>query len=164
MAACGRAARPLRSVLTSAGTSPMAEAAPRRCRCNYAPSTRTRTAITWRHDPVREDQGQRLASGDPRLSLEERYGDHAGYVRAVTAAAANASRRASYFRSTRTRSSRKPPSAPFSCVEAYLRESTSGAVQTDRLHALFISRRLSACSQLSLRRNFRGAQSARAPE
>ena len=28
-----------------------------------------------------------MASGDPRLSLEERYADHAAYVRAVTAAA-----------------------------------------------------------------------------
>ena len=32
-------------------------------------------------------QAQRLASGDPRLSLEERYGTQAGYVAAVTAAA-----------------------------------------------------------------------------
>jgi hypothetical protein len=32
-------------------------------------------------------QAQRLASGDPRLSLEERYGSQAGYVAAVTAAA-----------------------------------------------------------------------------
>jgi hypothetical protein len=32
----------------------------------------------------------RLASGDPRLSLTERYKDHAGYVKAVTAAADNA--------------------------------------------------------------------------
>ena len=30
---------------------------------------------------------QRLASGDPRRSIAERYGDHAGYVGAVTAAA-----------------------------------------------------------------------------
>ena len=30
---------------------------------------------------------QRLASGDPRRSIAERYGDHAGYVTAVTAAA-----------------------------------------------------------------------------
>ena len=33
---------------------------------------------------------QREAAGDPRLSLEERYGTHAGYVAAVTAAANNA--------------------------------------------------------------------------
>jgi hypothetical protein len=31
-----------------------------------------------------------LAAGDPRLSLEERYGSHAGYVAAVTKAANNA--------------------------------------------------------------------------
>jgi hypothetical protein len=40
--------------------------------------------------PFAKTKAERLASGDPRLSLEERYGDHAGYVRAVTAAAANA--------------------------------------------------------------------------
>jgi len=33
--------------------------------------------------PHRSDR----AAGDPRLSLEERYGDHAGYVTAVTKAA-----------------------------------------------------------------------------
>jgi hypothetical protein len=33
---------------------------------------------------------ERLATGDPRLSLQERYGDHNGYVAAVTAAADNA--------------------------------------------------------------------------
>ena len=33
---------------------------------------------------------QRLAPGDPRLSLTERYGNQAGYVAAVTAAAHNA--------------------------------------------------------------------------
>lgn len=32
-------------------------------------------------------RAERLASGDPRLSLEERYRDHDGYVRAVTDAA-----------------------------------------------------------------------------
>jgi hypothetical protein len=37
--------------------------------------------------PYVKTQAQRLASGDPRLSLEERYGTQAGYVAAVTAAA-----------------------------------------------------------------------------
>jgi alpha/beta hydrolase family protein len=37
--------------------------------------------------PFAKTKAQRLASGDPRLSLEERYGTHAGYVAAVTAAA-----------------------------------------------------------------------------
>jgi hypothetical protein len=32
-------------------------------------------------------KAQRIASGDPRLSLQERYGDHQGYVDAVTEAA-----------------------------------------------------------------------------
>ena len=34
-------------------------------------------------------EGRRIANNDPRLSLEERYGDHAGYVAAVKKAAAN---------------------------------------------------------------------------
>jgi hypothetical protein len=37
--------------------------------------------------PYPKTQAQRLASGDPRLSLEERYGTQAGYVAAVTSAA-----------------------------------------------------------------------------
>jgi hypothetical protein len=37
--------------------------------------------------PYAKTQAQRLASGDPRLSLEERYGTQAGYVAAVTGAA-----------------------------------------------------------------------------
>lgn len=48
--------------------------------CNYAagmiPFTRTRA--------------ERIANNDPRLSLEERYKDHAGYVEAVKVAAARA--------------------------------------------------------------------------
>ncbi len=37
--------------------------------------------------PFFRTQAQREAAGDPRLSLEERYGDHEGYVVAVRAAA-----------------------------------------------------------------------------
>ena len=37
--------------------------------------------------PFAKSKAERTASGDPRLSLEERYRDHDGYVRAVTAAA-----------------------------------------------------------------------------
>ncbi len=37
--------------------------------------------------PFAETRAERLASGDPRLSLEERYGDHEGYVEAVRGAA-----------------------------------------------------------------------------
>jgi hypothetical protein len=40
--------------------------------------------------PFAKTLAERLASGDPRLSLTERYKDHAGYVKAVTAAADNA--------------------------------------------------------------------------
>jgi len=40
--------------------------------------------------PFAKTRAERLANADPRLSLEERYGTHAGYVAAVRAAAANA--------------------------------------------------------------------------
>src|SRR5262249_39911987 len=40
--------------------------------------------------PFARSRAEREAAGDPRLSLEERYQDHAGYVAAVRAAAANA--------------------------------------------------------------------------
>lgn len=40
--------------------------------------------------PFARTQAASLASGDPRLSLEERYGTHDGYVAAVRMAAANA--------------------------------------------------------------------------
>jgi hypothetical protein len=39
------------------------------------------------HIPFPATQAERIATGDPRLSIEERYGDHAGYVQAVTQAA-----------------------------------------------------------------------------
>ncbi|MBM3941401.1 MAG: hypothetical protein FJ316_00460 [SAR202 cluster bacterium] len=39
------------------------------------------------HIPFKTTGAERLAAGDPRLSLEERYKDHAGYVAAVTRAA-----------------------------------------------------------------------------
>jgi hypothetical protein len=40
--------------------------------------------------PFAQTRAQRLGNSDPRLSLEERYGSHNGYVAAVTAAANNA--------------------------------------------------------------------------
>jgi len=40
--------------------------------------------------PFIETTSQRIASGDPRPSLQERYGDHAGYVAAVREAAEHA--------------------------------------------------------------------------
>ena len=40
--------------------------------------------------PFAKTKAERLAKGDPRLSLEERYGTHEGYVAAVQAAAAKA--------------------------------------------------------------------------
>jgi Alpha/beta hydrolase domain len=40
--------------------------------------------------PFFKTKAQRLAAGDPRKSLEERYGTHAGYVAAVSKAANNA--------------------------------------------------------------------------
>ena len=43
--------------------------------------------------PFARTRAERLASGDPRLSLEERYGTHEGYVAAVERAAARATAR-----------------------------------------------------------------------
>jgi hypothetical protein len=40
--------------------------------------------------PFAKTKAERLATGDPRLSLEERYGTHDGYVRVVQTAADNA--------------------------------------------------------------------------
>jgi hypothetical protein len=40
--------------------------------------------------PFKKTKAERLAAGDPRLSLEERYGTHEGYVTKVKAAAAKA--------------------------------------------------------------------------
>jgi hypothetical protein len=40
--------------------------------------------------PFARTQAQRMAGGDPRRSLEERYASHEGYVNAVRGAAANA--------------------------------------------------------------------------
>jgi hypothetical protein len=40
--------------------------------------------------PFAKTRAERMAGGDPRLSLEERYTDHAGYVAAVKKAAADA--------------------------------------------------------------------------
>jgi hypothetical protein len=40
--------------------------------------------------PFARTRAERIANNDPRLSLEERYRDHAGYVEAVKAAAAKA--------------------------------------------------------------------------
>jgi hypothetical protein len=39
------------------------------------------------HVPFKATRAERLSAGDPRLSLEERYGTHDGYVAAVTKAA-----------------------------------------------------------------------------
>ena len=39
------------------------------------------------HIPFATNKADRLAAGDPRLSLQERYKDHDGYVKAVTRAA-----------------------------------------------------------------------------
>jgi Alpha/beta hydrolase domain len=40
--------------------------------------------------PFSVTKKERQQNGDPRLSLEERYGNHEGYVNAVRAAANNA--------------------------------------------------------------------------
>jgi hypothetical protein len=43
--------------------------------------------------PFAKTKAERLATGDPRLSLEERYHDHAGYVAAVKKAVESLLRR-----------------------------------------------------------------------
>ena len=40
--------------------------------------------------PSARTKAERMLANDPRLSLEERYGNHAGYVEAVRRAAARA--------------------------------------------------------------------------
>jgi Alpha/beta hydrolase domain len=44
-------------------------------------------SLTGSYIPLARTQAERLAAGDPRLSLEERYGTHDGYVEAVVEAA-----------------------------------------------------------------------------
>jgi hypothetical protein len=43
--------------------------------------------LTGTHVPFAETRRERLANGDPRLSLKERYRSHRGFVRAVRRAA-----------------------------------------------------------------------------
>lgn len=47
-------------------------------------------AFTGGYVPFAKTQADRMASDDPRLSLQERYSDHDGYVAAVRAAAEKA--------------------------------------------------------------------------
>ena len=51
------------------------------------PRGRDLCSLTGAFFPFARTRAERLASGDPRLSLEERYGDHAGFVAAVRQAA-----------------------------------------------------------------------------
>ena len=51
------------------------------------PRGRDLCALTGAFFPFAQTRDERLASGDPRLSLEERYGDHGGFVDAVRRAA-----------------------------------------------------------------------------
>jgi len=44
-------------------------------------------SLTGTYAPFATTKAERLAIGDPRPSLEERYGDHDGFVDAVTKAA-----------------------------------------------------------------------------
>jgi hypothetical protein len=44
-------------------------------------------SLTGSYFPLPPTRAERLASGDPRLSLEERYGTHQGFVDAVRKAA-----------------------------------------------------------------------------
>ena len=51
------------------------------------PRGRDLCSLTGAFFPFARTRAERMASGDPRLSLEERYGDHAGFVAAVRQAA-----------------------------------------------------------------------------
>ena len=51
------------------------------------PRGRDLCGLTGAFFPFARTRAERLAGGDPRLSLEERYGDHAGFVDAVRRAA-----------------------------------------------------------------------------
>ena len=51
------------------------------------PRGRDLCGLTGAFFPFAGTRDERLANGDPRLSLEERYGDHAGFVAAVRRAA-----------------------------------------------------------------------------
>ena len=51
------------------------------------PRGRDLCSLTGSFFPFARTRAERLANGDPRLSLEERYGDHAGFVAAVRDAA-----------------------------------------------------------------------------
>ena len=51
------------------------------------PRGRDLCSLTGSFFPFARTRAERLAGGDPRLSLEERYGDHAGFVAAVRDAA-----------------------------------------------------------------------------
>ena len=56
----------------------------------YAPGPRGRDlcGLTGSFFPFARTRAERMTNGDPRRSLEERYGDHGGFVRAVEAAVA----------------------------------------------------------------------------
>ena len=51
------------------------------------PRGRDLCSLTGSFFPFARTRAERLANGDSRLSLEERYGDHAGFVAAVRRAA-----------------------------------------------------------------------------
>ena len=51
------------------------------------PRGRDLCSLTGAFFPFARTRAERMTSGDPRLSLEERYGDHAGFVAAVRRAA-----------------------------------------------------------------------------
>jgi hypothetical protein len=77
------------SARTSAGTSRRRGSTPGRCATMSAARSRSRIR-----------RAERLANGDPRLSLEERYGSHNAYVLAVKNAAGNAWSKATCSRRT----------------------------------------------------------------
>src|SRR6185503_6737620 len=68
--------------------------------------------------PFFKTKAQRLAAGDTRLSLEERYGTHAGYVAAVKNAADNAACKGYLLGARKRRRTARCRNAPAPCRRA----------------------------------------------
>src|SRR4029450_721794 len=86
---CRRSTRTVTSWPASACRQSRRPLQPRRdgpCAGTVAAKTTGREA-KGQHLPFKATKAERVAAGDPRLSLEERYKDHEGYVAAVAMAA-----------------------------------------------------------------------------
>jgi hypothetical protein len=69
--------------------------------------------LSGSHIPFTANRPERQTAGDPRPSLQDRYGNHDGYVRAVRKAVADLARSA--FSWPRTANGTSPPRRPATC-------------------------------------------------